>query len=88
MAFSTSSHLDKEAGETHTHTILKEISKIITPLSVKNQFDQVERLLFSLLVQSFSTLALLAFEAGKFFIWASLVAQMVKNPPAMWKTWV
>ena len=20
--------------------------------------------------------------------WASLVAQMVKNPPAMWKTWV
>ena len=22
------------------------------------------------------------------FSWASLVAQMVKNPPAMWETWV
>ena len=22
------------------------------------------------------------------FIWASLVAQLVKNPPAMWETWV
>ena len=22
------------------------------------------------------------------YIWASLMAQMVKNPPAMWKTWV
>ena len=21
-------------------------------------------------------------------IWASLVAQLVKNPPAMWETWV
>ena len=21
------------------------------------------------------------------FIWASLVAQLVKNPPAMWETW-
>ena len=21
-------------------------------------------------------------------LWASLVAQMVKNPPAMWETWV
>ena len=23
-----------------------------------------------------------------FLLWASLVAQMVKNPPAMWETWV
>ena len=22
------------------------------------------------------------------FFWASLVAQLVKNPPAMWETWV
>ena len=22
------------------------------------------------------------------FLWASLVAQLVKNPPAMWETWV
>ena len=22
------------------------------------------------------------------YYWASLVAQMVKNPPAMWETWV
>ena len=22
------------------------------------------------------------------FSWASLVAQLVKNPPAMWETWV
>ena len=22
------------------------------------------------------------------YIWASLVAQAVKNPPAMWETWV
>ena len=22
------------------------------------------------------------------FVWASPVAQMVKNPPAMWETWV
>ena len=25
---------------------------------------------------------------GLIFVWASLVAQMVKNPPAMWETWV
>ena len=25
---------------------------------------------------------------GMFIIWASLVAQMVKNPPAMWEAWV
>ena len=23
-----------------------------------------------------------------YFTWASLVAQTVKNPPAMWKTWI
>ena len=22
------------------------------------------------------------------YFWASLIAQMVKNPPAMWETWV
>ena len=22
------------------------------------------------------------------YMWASLVAQLVKNPPAMWETWV
>ena len=22
------------------------------------------------------------------YLWASLVAQLVKNPPAMWETWV
>ena len=22
------------------------------------------------------------------YIWASLVAQLVKNPPAMWETWI
>ena len=25
---------------------------------------------------------------GQAVKWASLVAQMVKNPPAMWETWV
>ena len=27
-------------------------------------------------------------EKGFCFVWASLVAQLVKNPPAMWETWV
>ena len=26
--------------------------------------------------------------ASSLSIWASLVAQLVKNPPAMWETWV
>ena len=28
------------------------------------------------------------FDFPKFIIWASLVAQLVKNLPAMWETWV
>ena len=27
-------------------------------------------------------------QVGLNYIWASLVAQMAKNPPAMWETWV
>ena len=29
-----------------------------------------------------------AFDFLKFILWASLVAQLVKNPPAMWEIWV
>ena len=28
------------------------------------------------------------FEYGRHLPWASLVAQIVKNPPAKWETWV
>ena len=28
------------------------------------------------------------FDFPKVIMWASLVAQLVKNPPAMWETWV
>ena len=28
------------------------------------------------------------FEAQSPLLWASLVAQIVKNPPALWETWV
>ena len=37
---------------------------------------------FPILVFFFFSIRLLA------FFWASLVVQMVKNPPAMWETWV
>ena len=30
----------------------------------------------------------LVFQDVYYLIWASLVAQLVKNPPAMWETWV
>ena len=33
-------------------------------------------------------LLLLSFNPPTSFIWASLVAQMVKNLPAIWETWV
>ena len=35
--------------------------------------------------QSFFFFFFLSF---KFFLWAFLVAQLVKNPPEMWETWV
>ena len=41
-----------------------------------------------MLNDTYTSLTKKKIKVAVFIIWASLVAQMVKNPPAMWETWV
>ena len=41
-----------------------------------------------MLNDTYTSLTKKEIKVAVFIIWASLVAQMVKNPPAMWGTWV
>ena len=41
-----------------------------------------------MLNDTYTSLTKKEIKVAVFIIWASLVAQMVKNPPAMWETWV
>ena len=40
------------------------------------------------LYSSMNILKVASYFSSRFYKWASLVAQLVKNPPAMWETWV
>ena len=42
----------------------------------------------SFLIEIIAIYIQLVFQDVYYLIWASLVAQLVKNPPAMWETWV
>ena len=50
-------------------------------------FHSVSRF-FILLMVPFAGQKLFSLMQNHMFIFASLVAQLVKNPPAMWETWV
>jgi hypothetical protein len=65
----------------HTHTYKQKPCKCLHSLLTKKEKRTFPSLSNHVLVS-------VLFDCNYMCLWFSLVAQLVKNPPAMWKTWV
>ena len=86
---------DKREGYVvHLDRLLFKTSVLSILVSIYNQFTHKAKLvclkhkMILFFSSNFAQLALSNFPMDSLFFWASLVAQLVKNPPAMWETWV